>query len=201
MASRSSSSKAPRQRQSRRIHERSRIALFDVFRHAFEENDSSATAKSSTEADGLNTISEISGRSNARRIGVDEETLRQHVRVHLATLMNTIRLDAAVDLSEAPHVASSILNYGFQDLSNLTRKELTSHNIEQSIKDSLSRHEPRLLKESIHVRVGLLESENSQRVEVHVTADLIADPADIPVEFNADVDMGAGKVVLNSARL
>lgn len=201
MASRSSSTKAPRQRHSRRVHERSRIALLDVFRQAFEEHDGRATSKSHSEAGGLNTVAEVSGRSNARRLGVDEDSLRDHVREHLATLMNTIRLDATVDLDDAPHVAKSVVNYGFQDLSNLTRSELTSHAIATSIKQSLADHEPRLVKGSIDVKIVTLDGDNYQRVAVHVTADLIADPADIPVEFRADVDTGAGKVVLNTPRI
>lgn len=201
MASRSSKTNAPRQRANRKVHERSRISLLDVFRQSFREHDSGATAQSEVEAGGLNTVSKVSGRSNARRLGVDEDTLRDHVREHLATLMNTIRLDAAIDLDDTPNVAQSVVNYGFQDLSNLTRTELTGHTIAKSIKQSLSDHEPRLVKSSIDVKVQVLEGDDYQRVAVHVTADLIADPADIPVEFSADVDTGAGKVVLNAKRI
>ncbi|MEL7165897.1 MAG: type VI secretion system baseplate subunit TssE [Pseudomonadota bacterium] len=201
MASRSSKSKSSRQRATRRIHERSRISLMDVFRQSFAEKDAKATGTSDTEAGGMNTVANVSARSNARRLGVDEDTLRDHVRQHLAILMNTIRLDAAIDLSDTPNVAQSVVNYGFQDLSNLTRNELTGHHIAQSIKQSLSDHEPRLVKNSIDVKVELLQGDDYQRVAVHVSADLIADPADIPVEFTADVDTGAGKVVLNAKRI
>lgn len=201
MASRSSKSTSARQRTGRKVHERSRISLLDVFRQSFEEKDARQRGTSDTEAGGLNTVARVSGRSNARRLGVDEDTLRAHVRQHLATLMNTIRLDAAVDLEDAPNVAQSVVNYGFQDLSNLTRIELTSHQIAKSIKQSLADHEPRLVKNSIEVKVEMLQGDDYQRVAVQVNADLIADPADIPVEFSADVDTGAGKVVLNTKRI
>lgn len=201
MASRSSSTKAPRQRHSRRVHERSRITLLDVFRESFREHDGKATSRSHSEAGGLNTVAEVSGRSTARRLGVDEDDLRAHVREHLATLMNTIRLDAAVNLDDTPNVAKSVLNYGFQDLSNLTRKELTGQSIAKSIKQSLMDHEPRLVPASIDVKVTTLDGDDYQRIAVHVNADLIADPADIPVEFRADVDTGAGTVKLNTSRI
>ncbi|PJI84244.1 type VI secretion system protein ImpF [Yoonia maricola] len=171
----------------------------DVFREAFKEGDGRALPE--TVEEGGKAIARLSGRSNARRLGVDEESLREHVRNHLATLMNSIRLDAAIDLSDAPHVAKSVLNYGFQDLSNLTRNELTAPMISQSIKQSLMDHEPRLVPGSIDVKVTALREDQHQRVAVHVTADLIADPADIPVEFEADVDTGAGKVVLQADRI
>lgn len=183
------------------MHERSRIALFDVFREAHRERDAGKPTKLQAEAGGTNTVAQVTGRSNARRLGVTEDVLRHHVRRHLQNLMNTIRLDATVDLRDTPLVAQSVLNYGFQDLSNLTRKELTSRSIEESIRQSLADHEPRLLKSSIEVRIDSLEGDEDQRVAVHVTADLIADPADIPVEFLADVDIGAGKVILNAQRI
>lgn len=115
--------------------------------------------------------------------------------------MNSIRLDAIIPLEDTPEVARSVLNYGFQDLSNLSRQQITSAEISKSIKQSLKDHEPRLVPESIVVQVLLVKDEENQRVAVQVTADLIADPADIPVEFMADVDVGAGKVILASKRI
>ncbi len=201
MASRKSSQQDVRQRQKRRVHERSKIALFDVFREAFKERDAGERTTVQADPDRKNTVTHVSGRSNARRLGVTEEILRQHVRSHLQTLMNTIRLDAAIDLTDAPLVAGSVVNYGFQDLSNLTRKELTSRTISDSIKQSLTDHEPRLVKGSIQVRIETLDGDNYQRVAVIVAAELIADPADLPIEFSADIDTGAGKVILNAQRI
>lgn len=190
-----------RPRKSRRISDRSRISVIDVFRTAFDRRDANATAQISDEGDGRNTVSQVTGRSTARRIGVSDEDLRAHVRDHLATLMNTIRLDAAVDLEDCPNIAQSVVNFGFQDLSNLTRNELCSRWVEQSIKTSLTQHEPRLAAQSIEVKVEVFEDDEYQRVGVHVMADLIADPADIPIDFVADVDTGAGKIILNAPRI
>ena len=201
MAKKPSSTPEARRRSSRHLADRSRIALFDVFREAFREKDARKQAASFSERGGQSTVSMVSARSKARRQGVDEETLRDHVRAHLATLMNSIRLDAIVSLDDTPEVAQSVLNYGFQDLSNLSRQEISSVQISRSIKQSLMNHEPRLVPESITVRVTTLEGDLDQRVAVMVSADLIADPADIPVEFMADVDVGAGKVSLTSKRI
>lgn len=186
-------------RRGRRVHERSRIALFDVFRHAFEHRD--AKLPSSSARAGPEAEAQLALRGQARRIGVDEETLRAHVHDHVAVLMNTVRLGSVVSLDDHPEVAQSVLNFGFQDLSNLTRDEMTSQVLIQSLTRSLADHEPRLIPESIVVRVETMEGDAEQRVSVHVSADLIADPADIPIEFEADVDAGAGKVILASSRV
>lgn len=201
MASKKPTSADTGHRHKRRVYDRSRISLFDVFRESYLERDANTAMVMETSTDGSNTVARISGRSNARRLGVTEEVLRRHVHQHLQTLMNSIRLDATVDLDETPHVARSVLNYGFQDLSNLTRKELTSRTITDSIKQSLADHEPRLVKNSIGVKILTLEGDEYQRVAIHVAAELIADPADISIDFIADVDIGAGKVILNAQRI
>lgn len=199
MAARPKTPADDRRRRTRRVHERSRIALFDVFRQSFEEHDARKGASAIAEPDGSSTA-ELSSRSNARRIGVDEQTLRMHVQDHLATLMNTIRLDAAVDLDDAPNVKRSVVNYGFPDLSSLTIKELNSRDMLQTIRSALEDHEPRLVPGSLAVRMDTIEVNAQARVAVHLTADLIADPADVAVEFSADVDTGSGKVILHKSR-
>lgn len=198
MAAKPVSNGTDRRRRSRRVHERSRIALFDVFRQSFEENDSKRRAESVDEK-GVR-VAQVSKRSTARRVGVDESTLRDHVRDHLATLMNSIRLDAVEELDDFPEMKASVLNYGFQDLSNLSRDEITGHEISKSIKQSLIDHEPRLVPSSVSVQVKT-SGDIQQRVSVFVTADLIADPADIPIEFQADVDTDGGKVSMASRRI
>ena len=60
---------------------------------------------------------EVTARSQERRIGTDEATLRQHLTADLASLMNTINLDAVIPLDDAPYVAKSVINYGFGDMS------------------------------------------------------------------------------------
>lgn len=201
MVTRNSQPGPDRRRRSRRVHERSRIALFDVFRQSFEHRDAREGTRLLREKDSTTIDDKDTARSSARRLGVDEETLRAHVHAHLAELMNTVRLDATVDLDNCPNVSRSVVNYGFQDLSNLTFKELTSKDLIRSIKQSLVDHEPRLIESSIKVTVTELEGDAEQRIGVHVTADLIADPADVPVEFKADIDTGSGKVILNTGRI
>lgn len=189
-----------RRPQSRQIHDRSKIALIDVFRDAFHDRDAKTAGRVHQERDGTTLTSELSRRATPRRLGVDEDTLRAHVIDHLSTLMNTVRLDAVVDLSDTPNVARSVLNFGFQDLSDLSRRDLIAPYIARSIRQSLVDHEPRLVGSSVDVRVTQIEGDAHQRIGVFVTADLIADPMNIAIEFQADVDVGAGKCVVGKTK-
>jgi type VI secretion system protein ImpF len=195
MALEAQDGEAARRKRTRRVHERSRVALFDVFRDSFVEG-----KKRRTEVLDDRTHVPFKVKSNSRRLGVDEQTLRAHVHQHLYTLMNNIRLDAAIDLTDCPNISSSILNYGFCDLSDLSKDQIMSSEIEKSIKKSLSDHEPRLVKRGIEVKIGSVTEDLGNRLFVQVSANLIADPADIPVDYEADIDTGSGKFTLSSAQ-
>ena len=176
--------------------DRSRVSVLQIFRAAHLERDARIPAGVSAQGEAV-----ITRRSRMRREGVDETTLKAHVQADLGALMNTIQLGAAVDLADAPHVERSVLNYGFRDLSDVTARELNSSAVVASIRQSLLDHEPRIVPETLDVRVADGSTGTHNRLEISVTAELMADPVDVPVDFEAEVDLGAGKLRLRSLRV
>src|ERR1700735_3497640 len=65
----------------------------------------------------------IAPRRVTTRIPISESGLRREVMTDLLGLLNTTNLDAAEDLADMPAVRSSILNFGFPDLSHRTIDE------------------------------------------------------------------------------
>ena len=57
------------------------------------------------------------------RAPISESELRRLVNSDLGALLNTVNLDSAQDLSEAPEVGKSILNFGFPDIARLSIDE------------------------------------------------------------------------------
>lgn len=167
-----------------------------VFRSAFHEKDSERESARQSE-DGT----QVSGRSKARREGVGEETLKVHLQADLTALLHTTRLDAVVDLEDLPHMRSSVVNYGFRDLSRVGLKEIGSQDVVRSIRQSLIDHEPRLVPESIEVTLDGASGDARQFLSFSIKADLMGDPVDIPMDFTADVDLGAGKLRLSKLRM
>jgi len=184
------------QRRHLRRGERAKVSIMQIFRSSFEDKDARRASERSEMFD-----SKISIRSRQRREGVSEKQLRDHLQADLAALLNTIRLDAVVDLEDAPLVARSILNYGFRDLSSISASELKSPQIVQSLRQSLIDHEPRLVPNSIEVKVVNPDSSTNQRMSIAVSAELMADPVDIPMSFEAEVDLGAGKLKMSRLRI
>lgn len=176
--------------------DRSKISVMHVFRSAFIEHDARKAAQKSEDGS-----AQISSRSKQRRHGVSEDTLRAHIQADLVSLMNTIRLDSTVSLEDAPYVARSIANYGFQDLSNCTVEDLQTKSLISSIRQSLLDHEPRMIPETVEVKLVADKEDAQQRLSIAVSAELMGDPVDIPIDFAADVDLGAGKMAMSSLKV
>ena len=180
---------APPSRRSWRGTDRAKISIMQVFRSAHFEHDARKARERRTDGE-----SEVTERSKQRRDGVSEDTLRAHLQADLGALLNTIRLDATVSLEDTPHVARSVANYGFQDLGAVTEADLNRRGLVDSIRQSLLDHEPRLIRDSVEVTLTTRENDARQRLMVSVSAELMGDPVDVPVDFAAEIDMGAGKL-------
>lgn len=86
--------------------------LMHVFRTAHEAKDAKRIIDQRNEA-GERVIA--GRRLRARQI-ITESMLRREVSRDLDALLNTVALDATVDMENAPQVRKSILNFGLSDI-------------------------------------------------------------------------------------
>ena len=171
-------------------NERLAPPLMFAFRAAHEKRDAKK-ALDLRDASGQRVIA-------ARRVGarapISEAGLRREVNSDLSDLLNTVNLNSAFDLEEAPEVAKSVLNYGFPDLSNHTIDEHRLVEISKQIEQALMIFEPRLATDTLAVgRNPEIDSE-ALRIKFLIRADLRAEPLDVPVEFVAEVEVDSGKI-------
>lgn len=167
-----------------------------VFRAARLKKD--ATSDNAKLGDGSREVTE---RSKERRVGTDEQTLRRHLTADLASLMNTINLEAVVDMEGTPYVAKSIINFGFGDMSESNDSLFARQQISKLIRETLIQHEPRLIPETIEITVEKDEHDKDQRMRFDIQAEMVATPVDLPLSFVAEVDMGAGKLQMTQLRV
>jgi type VI secretion system protein ImpF len=109
-------------------------------------------------------------------------------------LFNTTNLDAATDLSALPAVRSSILNYGFPDLSWRSIDENSLSEIAREIEVALGDFEPRLEPGSIKASRDVNVAAEALELRFLVRADLRTQPVSVPVEFVAEVEVDSGKI-------
>lgn len=177
--------------------ERSKVSVMHVFRASFEEHDARKERGKTATGEG-----EITKRSMQRRDGVSIDALKRHLEHDLSALMNTIQLDSAVSLDDVPFVQRSVLNYGFRDLSDVTARDLNDLAVVNSLRQSLLDHEPRIIPATLDVHVVDRGDGNARhRLMIHIAAELMGDPVDVPVDFDAEVDLGAGKLKMSNLRV
>lgn len=132
------------------------------------------------------------------RLGVTEATLRREVMRDLESLMNSISLDSAADLSDFPAVEKSIINYGFPDIARRTLDELDTKGLETEIEKVLCSYEPRLERSSLRIARDKRLDPVELNVRYVVHAELLCEPLKVPVEFVADVEVTTGKIHISA---
>lgn len=162
-----------------------------VFREAVGRKDATSDGTSYKEGE-----REINQRSIQRRQGSDQGSLKAHLNEDLANLMQTIRLDAAMDIGAYKYISKSVLNFGMDDMANMSANAENSGHLERRLRQALIDHEPRLIPETIEVTMRSQDKDLSQKLAFDIAADLAANPVDVPLEFVAEIDVGGGKVNL-----
>ena len=139
----------------------------------------------------------IASRRLKARAPIPETELRKAVNTELVALFNTTNLESIEDLSAAPEVRRSIINFGFPSLTRRTIDENETNGVAREIEIALRDFEPRLLAGSIKARRDDTVSPNELRVRVLVTAALRTQPVEVPVQFIAEVELDSGKIKLD----
>ncbi len=176
--------------------DRHQLSLMHVFRAAHASRDAAKEQKNLVDGD-----RELTQRSKERRAGTDEETLRQHLNRDMASLMNTVNLDATVSLEDYPYLRKSVANFGFGDLSQLAGTVDGPSKIAELIRKTLLAFEPRLIPDTLEVTASSDNDVADARITFDISAEMAASPADIPLNFVAEVDNGAGKIQMTKLRV
>lgn len=164
--------------------------LMHAFRMAHEKRD--AKQKLDLRDEGGDRV--IAARRIATRAPISESGLRREVSRDVTSLMNTTNLHSIEDLTDFPDVRRSILNYGIPDLAHRTIDEDRLTDIAGEIQTALTDFEPRLARDSIRVRRDDTIGAEELLLRFHVSADLLCQPVNVPVEFLADIDFDTGKI-------
>ncbi|MGU7775896.1 type VI secretion system baseplate subunit TssE [Burkholderia sp. MR1-5-21] len=122
--------------------------------------------------------------------------LRDSVQRDLAWLLNANGVASVQDLSCYPHVATSVLNFGFPDIAGKTASGLDIVQMEKRVRDAIWAFEPRILRDS--VRVSAIQQEETtgrhNTVAFVVEGDLWAQPYPERLYFRTELDLEAGEV-------
>jgi type VI secretion system protein ImpF len=123
--------------------------------------------------------------------------LRECVRRDLTWLFNTTHLAALQPLREYPAVASSVLNYGMQDLTGLTLSSVDVPALERMLALVIASYEPRLLRRSVKVRlIADKEKMSHNALTFDIEAELWAQPLPLRLFLRTEIDLENGGVAV-----
>ena len=166
--------------------------LMHVFRAAHAAKDARKTIDIRDESG--NRV--IAGRRLRPRLLITEPVLRKEVGRDLDALLNSIALESTVDMTNAPDVRKSIINFGIPDITHRTIDEAGVADIPDEIRLAIINFEPRLAADSVHVTHDTSVDRVELKVRFIVRADLTCDPVHVPVEFVAEI-IEPGKIAIN----
>jgi len=166
--------------------------LMHVFRTAHEAKDAKLIIDQRNEA-GERVMA--SRRLGARQ-AITESMLRREVSRDLDALLNTVALEATVDMDNAPHVRKSILNFGLPDIAIRTIDENGLDEIPGEIRTAIVNYEPRIAPDTLRIERDKELDPVELKIRFVIRGELVCHPVHVPVEFVADI-VEAGKIVVN----
>jgi type VI secretion system protein ImpF len=166
--------------------------VMHVFRTAHEAKDAKRIIDQRNEA-GERVIA---GRRLRPRQIITESMLRREVSRDLDALMNTVALDATIDMENAPHVRKSILNFGLPDIAVRTIDENGIEEIPDEIRTAIMNYEPRIAADTLRIERDKELDPVELKIRFVIRGELVCHPIHVPVEFVADI-VEAGKIIIN----
>ena len=123
--------------------------------------------------------------------------LKSAILRDLIWLLNSKSKSSTGELSKFPEVESSVLNFGIDDLCGFSYEGADLNLLQQSIKDSIIRFEPRLDPETLVVRLFRPEDGSSMSsFEVEISGTIIATPVPEELIIHSLVDAESGRFEL-----
>lgn len=134
--------------------------------------------------------------SRDRRV-ISLEKLRECVIRDLGWLLNTGNLASTSDLTDAPEVSSSVLNFGIPELAGLSLSGLDQIVIEQSLRQAILDFEPRILRNTVKVRL-IVEEEGMNRnaMTFDIEGQLWSHPIPLQLYLKTELDLETGSVTV-----
>jgi type VI secretion system protein ImpF len=127
---------------------------------------------------------------------ITKKRLRQAVLRDLAWLFNATRLEAAVDLANAPYARRSVVNFGLPAFSGSWASALEVTDLERAIRQAILDFEPRILPNTLEVQ-AIVEPERLDHhnvIGVEIRGHLWAQPMPLDLMVRTEIDLETGKV-------
>jgi type VI secretion system protein ImpF len=127
------------------------------------------------------------------RRGISMRRYRDGVLRDLTWLLNATPYPFDQEMEGSEDLASSVLNFGFRDLCGLTASSLSIPDIERELVRAIQRFEPRIIRNTLSVRVVADPKSAGNHIGFEIKGDLWAMPKPEYLDIKTEIDLETGK--------
>jgi type VI secretion system protein ImpF len=137
----------------------------------------------------------------AARRTLSQKQYKEAVIRDLSALFNSISLDSVVDLDPYPEVKRSVLNYGLPDFSGRPSSGIDVAGLERELKRVIRDFEPRIISNSLKVRVRSNPNEMSANaLNFEIEGVVFEQPMPFQVLLQSKLDLESGDFHISEDR-
>ncbi len=122
--------------------------------------------------------------------------LRESVLRDVSWLLNCDSYESVNRLNDYPEVKSSVVNYGIRNLAGSAIAGVSLEYIEKELKRAITYFEPRILAETLSVRVFSTDEMNHHSLNFDIEASLWAQPLPLHLYLRTEINKITGDVNL-----
>jgi len=122
--------------------------------------------------------------------------LRQSVLRDIAWLLNAVSLESVQNLENYPEAAKSVINFGIPDFSGHTITNRQIVDVEKRIRKVMLDFEPRILPNTLVIKVVSTDSYNHNAMNFEIEGDLWMQPVPLRLYLKTQLDLETGNVVV-----
>lgn len=150
--------------------------------------------------DRLTDLQPENSKESSSQQSISQSQFKQAVIRDLGWLLNSVALDVCVDLDKYPEVQKSVLNYGLPDLSGHTSSTVEVHDVEKSIRAAILQFEPRIIRNSLKVKVHSNPDEMSHNSLIfEIAGAVFGQPSPFQVVLKSELDLECGEFKLTES--
>ena len=139
-------------------------------------------------------------KENSSQQSMSQTQFKEAVIRDLGWLLNSVALDVCLDLDKYPEVRRSVLNFGLPDMSGHTSSNVDLHAMESSIRKAIQLFEPRIIRNSLKVKVHSNPDEMSHNSLIfEIAGSVFGQPSPFQVVLKSELDLECGEFQLKES--
>ncbi len=144
--------------------------------------------------DRLTDLEPANTKESTSQQSMSQKQFKDAVIRDLGWLLNSVALDVCEDLEKYPEVQRSVLNFGLPDMSGHTSSNVIIRTMENTIKSVIQQFEPRIINNSLKVKIHSNPDEMSHNsLVIEIAGAVFGQPSPFQVVLKSELNLECGE--------